>query len=152
MAMSASTRAKLEARAQGTGPEAEIARRKLASQPIGARTPTVTRSSGTMRGAIGGGGVRAGTPARLPIRGAIGTGSGRNLPVPYTGGGGGLATTGRKKVGSGMPGPGGGATKPPRFNPRTMMGIGLGLGVAASVAMNRRGEGASSGRQSIYKY
>lgn len=39
-----------------------------------------------------------------------------------------------------------------RFKPRTMMGIGLGLGVAASVAMNRRGEGASSGRQSIYKY
>ena len=51
-----------------------------------------------------------------------------------------------------MPGPGGAVTKAPRFKPRTMMGIGLGLGVAASVAMNRRGEGASSGRQSIYKY
>lgn len=38
------------------------------------------------------------------------------------------------------------------FNRRTLMGIGLGMGVAAGVAMNRRGEGASSGRQSIYKY
>lgn len=43
-------------------------------------------------------------------------------------------------------------TTNPRFKRKTMMGIGLGLGVAASVAMNRRGEGASSGRQSIYKY
>lgn len=31
-------------------------------------------------------------------------------------------------------------------------GIGLGLGIAAGVTMNRRGEGASSGRQSIYNY
>lgn len=151
MAMSASTRAKVQARAQGTGPEAEIARRKLAGQPIGARTPTVTRSSGTMRGAIGGGGVRAGTPARLPLRGAIGSGGGSNLPVPYTGGGG-LATTGRKGLQKSMPGPGGGVTRPPRFSKRSMLGIGLGLGVAAGVAMNRRGEGASSGRQSMYKY
>lgn len=35
---------------------------------------------------------------------------------------------------------------------RTKVGIGLGLGVAAGVAMNRRGEGASSGRQSMYRY
>ena len=35
---------------------------------------------------------------------------------------------------------------------RTKMGVGLGLGVAAAVTMNRRGEGASSGRQSIYRY
>lgn len=39
-----------------------------------------------------------------------------------------------------------------RMNKRSLMGIGLGLGVAAGVAMNRRGEGASSGRQSMYKY
>jgi len=51
-----------------------------------------------------------------------------------------------------MPGPGGAMTAAPRFKKRTMMGIGLGLGVAAGVAMNRRGEGASSGRQSMYKY
>lgn len=30
--------------------------------------------------------------------------------------------------------------------------VGLGLGIAASVAMNRRGEGASSGRQSNARY
>jgi hypothetical protein len=35
---------------------------------------------------------------------------------------------------------------------KTKMGVGLGLGVAAAVTMNRRGEGASSGRQSIYRY
>lgn len=35
---------------------------------------------------------------------------------------------------------------------RSKVGIGLGLGVAAAVTMNRRGEGASSGRQSIYRY
>lgn len=43
-------------------------------------------------------------------------------------------------------------TKGMRLRPRTLMGIGLGMGVAAGVAMNRRGEGASSGRQSMYKY
>lgn len=37
-------------------------------------------------------------------------------------------------------------------NPRQAAMIGLGLGVAASVAMNRRGQGASSGRQSMYRY
>lgn len=46
-----------------------------------------------------------------------------------------------------IPGP-----KNPRFGRKTLLGIGLGLGVAAGVAMNRRGEGASSGRQSMYKY
>lgn len=35
---------------------------------------------------------------------------------------------------------------------RSKIGISLGLGVAAAVTMNRRGEGASSGRQSIYRY
>jgi hypothetical protein len=30
--------------------------------------------------------------------------------------------------------------------------VGLGLGIAASVAMNRRGEGVSSGRQSNARY
>lgn len=148
MAMSASTRAKVQARAQGTGPEAEIARRKLAGQPIGARTPTVTRSSGTMRGAIGGGGVRAGTPARLPIRGAIGTGGGRNLPVLYKGGGG-LATTSSK---GGAAAAASASTKGMKMSRKSLLGIGLGMGVAAGVAMNRRGEGASSGRQSMYKY
>ena len=39
-----------------------------------------------------------------------------------------------------------------RMSRGTKVGIGLGLGVAAGVAMNRRGEGASSGRQSIYRY
>jgi hypothetical protein len=39
-----------------------------------------------------------------------------------------------------------------KMSSRSLMGIGLGLGVAAGVAMNRRGEGASSGRQSMYKY
>lgn len=37
-------------------------------------------------------------------------------------------------------------------NPKQAALIGLGLGVAASVAMNRRGEGASSGRQSNARY
>jgi hypothetical protein len=46
-----------------------------------------------------------------------------------------------------IPGP-----KNPRFSRKTLLGMGLGLGVAAGVAMNRRGEGASSGRQSMYKY
>jgi hypothetical protein len=35
---------------------------------------------------------------------------------------------------------------------RTKVGIGLGLGVAAGVAMNRRGEGVSPGRQSNARY
>jgi hypothetical protein len=35
---------------------------------------------------------------------------------------------------------------------RKKLGIGLGLGVAASVAMNRRGEGVSPGRQSNARY
>ena len=39
-----------------------------------------------------------------------------------------------------------------KMSRKSMMGIGLGLGVAAAVAMNRRGEGASSGRQSAYRY
>lgn len=39
-----------------------------------------------------------------------------------------------------------------KMSSKSLMGIGLGLGVAAGVAMNRRGEGASSGRQSMYKY
>lgn len=46
-----------------------------------------------------------------------------------------------------IPGP-----KNPRFSRKTLLGMGLGMGVAAGVAMNRRGEGASSGRQSMYKY
>ena len=37
-------------------------------------------------------------------------------------------------------------------NPRNAAMIGLGLGIAASVAMNRRGEGASPGRQSNARY
>ena len=37
-------------------------------------------------------------------------------------------------------------------NPKKAAMVGLGLGVAASVAMNRRGQGASSGRQSMYRY
>lgn len=43
-------------------------------------------------------------------------------------------------------------TKGMRMNKRSLLGIGLGMGIAAGVAMNRRGEGASSGRQSMYKY
>jgi hypothetical protein len=39
-----------------------------------------------------------------------------------------------------------------RMNMKSKIGIGLGLGVAAGVAMNRRGQGASSGRQSMYRY
>ena len=35
---------------------------------------------------------------------------------------------------------------------RTKVGIGLGLGVAAGVAMNRRGQGVSPGRQSNARY
>jgi len=43
-------------------------------------------------------------------------------------------------------------TKGMKMSKRSLLGIGLGLGVAAGVAMNRRGEGASSGRQSMYRY
>jgi hypothetical protein len=39
-----------------------------------------------------------------------------------------------------------------KMSRKSLLGIGLGMGVAAGVAMNRRGEGASSGRQSMYKY
>ena len=38
------------------------------------------------------------------------------------------------------------------MTPRTKIGIGLGLGIAAGVAMNRRGEGVSPGRQSNARY
>ena len=37
-------------------------------------------------------------------------------------------------------------------NPKKAAMIGTGLAVAATVAMNRRGKGASSGRQSMYRY
>lgn len=43
-------------------------------------------------------------------------------------------------------------TKRMKMSRKSLLGIGLGMGVAAGVAMNRRGEGASSGRQSMYKY
>lgn len=39
-----------------------------------------------------------------------------------------------------------------KMSMKSKIGIGLGLGVAATVAMNRRGQGASSGRQSMYRY
>jgi hypothetical protein len=39
-----------------------------------------------------------------------------------------------------------------RLHRNTKIGIGLGLAVAAGVASNRRGEGASSGRQSNARY
>lgn len=38
------------------------------------------------------------------------------------------------------------------MTPRRKIGIGLGLGIAAGVAMNRRGEGVSPGRQSNARY
>ena len=39
-----------------------------------------------------------------------------------------------------------------KMSMKSKLGIGVGLGIAAGVVMNRRGEGASSGRQSIYNY
>ena len=159
MAMSARRYAALQnMAAMGSGPEAETAARKLAGQSVGARVPVVPRTSGTMRGSIGGG-VRAGTPARLPVRGAIGSGSGRNLPVLYRGGAPAVraasapavAPAVRSAASKSAPSANV-ATKGMKMSKKSLLGIGLGMGVAAGVAMNRRGEGASSGRQSMYKY
>jgi hypothetical protein len=132
-----------------------------------------------MMGSIGSG-VKAGSPARLPVRGALGPGpsTGRGLAVrsgrPGTVGVGMGRTGGAARAVSNVPRNGSGidlsrfagnltessfpAGKKPlmsMFGNMTRgkkVGIGLGLGVAAGVAMNRRGEGVSPGRQSNARY
>lgn len=59
-----------------------------------------------------------------------------------------LPSSARAPVGAGATA----GTKGMKMSRKSLLGIGLGMGVAAGVAMNRRGEGASSGRQSMYKY
>ena len=134
-----------------------------------------------MMGSIGSG-VKAGSPARLPVRGELGPGAGRGLAVrsgrPGTVGVGmgrnPGRTSGAARAVSNVPRNGSGidlsrfagnltessfpAGKKPlmsMFGNMTRgkkVGIGLGLGVAAGVAMNRRGEGVSPGRQSNARY
>lgn len=170
MAMTARRLAALQNMAAlGSGQEAQTAAAMLARTPqkLGARTAMVTRSSGAMRGSIGGG-VRAGTPARLPIRGAIGMGSGRNLPavIPAAASPAVRSTVLPPRPKIKMRGPNAAGRVITENSPRpaveairkggmsrsSKIGIGLALGVAAGVAMNRRGEGASPGNQSIYRY
>jgi hypothetical protein len=140
--------AKLVARAQSGGEGSDIARSILGrmghAMPTGNLPARVGASSPRVMGAIGSGGPpRVGT--RTALGGsprAIGPGGPLRPPTPP------------RPPSLGPPPPP--APPPAKGNPaftrRTLMGIGLGMGVAAGVAMNRRGEGASSGRQSIYKY
>ena len=91
------------------------------------------------------------SPAAINARARV---AGRLAPPTAGTGTGGFAPP---RAGTGMGGKMPGANNIPgpknaRFSRKTLLGMGLGLGVAAGVAMNRRGEGASSGRQSIYKY
>ncbi len=151
---------------EGVGGERSAAQAALARLGMPASTGNLPARMGASsprpRAAIGpaGGMTRASAP---PLRGgrtaigtanrgplAIGPGSGGGALVRSTGGGGAMKppSLGGKMPGAdNIPGP-----KNPRFSRKTLLGMGLGLGVAAGVAMNRRGEGASSGRQSIYKY
>lgn len=150
--------AKIVARAQSGGEGADIARNILGrmghSMPTGNLPARVGASSPRVMGAIGSGG-----PPRVGTRTALG-GSPRAIgPGPRA-----LGPGPRRQgplrpppppppsVGPPLPPPPPPAKGNPAFTRRTLMGIGLGMGVAAGVAMNRRGEGASSGRQSIYKY
>ena len=145
--------AKIVARAQSGGEGADIARSILGrlghSMPTGNLPARVGASSPRVMGAIGSGGPpRVGT--RTALGGsprAIGPGGASRPPIPPR-----PPSTGPKLPGSLPPSAGERGGPPSRFSKRTLMGIGLGMGVAAGVAMNRRGEGASSGRQSIYKY
>jgi hypothetical protein len=153
----------------GSGPESQTAAAMLARQS--------TMRSSPIRGAIGSG---AKAPARLPVRGALGPGpsTGRGLAVrsgrPGTVGVGMGRTGGAARAVSNVPRSGSGIDlsrfagnltedsfpkgKKPlmsmfgNMTPRKKIGIGLGLGVAAGVAMNRRGEGVSPGRQSNARY
>jgi len=155
----------------GTGQESQTAAAMLARQS--------TMRSSPIRGAIGSG-AKAGSPARLPVRGALGPGpsTGRGLAVrsgrPGTVGVGMGRTGGAARAVSNVPRNGsaidlsrfaGNLTEssfPAGKKPLMSMfgnmtrgkkvGIGLGLGVAAGVAMNRRGEGVSPGRQSNARY
>ena len=158
----------------GTGQEAQTASAVLARQrgmisnptrkAIGSGVKAGSPARLPIRGAIGSGSGGM-SPARLPIRGAIGpgtlkTGARFKAPTkPLLGG----VNTGMmhgpmrpvvdktinqtanvvKESKKGM-----GLFK----NPRQAALIGAGLAVAGTVAMNRRGEGASSGRQSMYRY
>ena len=149
------------------------------TRAIGSGTKAGSPARLPVRGAIGGG-TSAGLPARLPVRGALGPGpsTGRGLAVrsgrPGTVGAGMGRTGGAARAVSSVPRSGSGIDLS-RFagnltessfpagkkgmlsglsgmSRRSKIGIGLGLGVAAGVAMNRRGEGASPGRQSNARY
>ena len=122
----------------GSGPEAATAAKKLGS-PMMRNPITMGARSEPARvmGAIGTG--KASTYART-----AGSGAKRHLPavIPKAP----LEKIEQKAAAQ--------TEKSVRLfkNPKQAAMIGLGLGVAATVAMNRRGQGASSGRQSMYRY
>lgn len=167
MALSSNARASMARMAQGSGPEADAARRAMNRAGVGS-------SSG------GGGGnlpVRrmpgAGGPRAIGPQRAIGPGAPRaqmvsmgTKPTPVSvrprGGGGGGVTT---NVSMGRPNykkPTGIKAPPPKIVPKQpikksfMSGKGIAIGAGAAViaglAMNRRGDGTSSGRSGMTRY
>lgn len=120
----------------GSGYGSLVNRGQVARNARNVRSVTIPRYSGGPSRATG---VRNVRTTAAPGRNVRGPMHGPLRPPP-------LPTRGPSGAGADI------APKGMRLKPRTLMGIGLGMGVAAGVAMNRRGEGASSGRQSMYKY
>ena len=92
--------------------------------------------------------------ARKPVPVTMGASRGRapvkKATLDYIMGG--ANPAGKKMTKTGANAGGGLMSRIGKMSGKSKMGIGLGLGVAAAVTMNRRGEGASSGRQSIYRF
>jgi len=119
---------------------------------VGPNSPAAINARARAAGRLAPPTAGTGTGGFAPPR--AGTGMGGFAPPRAGTGTGGFAPP---RAGTGMGGKMPGANNIPgpknaRFSRKTLLGMGLGLGVAAGVAMNRRGEGASSGRQSMYKY
>lgn len=93
-----------------------------------------------------------GMPTRLqakPVRMSTGQTLAPKMSADYITGGANVA--GKKMTPKGAEAGKGILNKMGKMSRGSKIGIGLGLGVAAAVTMNRRGPGASSGRQSIYR-
>jgi hypothetical protein len=164
MALSSNARASLARMAQGTGPEAEAARAAMGRKGMGGaggggnnlpvrRMPGAggPRAIGPGQRAIGPAAPRAigpGAPSgqmvsmgptrnRPPVRTPVSMGRTRNRPAPIK-------------------------AAPPRVTPKEpikksfMSGRGIAIGAGAAViaglAMNRRGDGTSSGRAGMTRY
>ena len=165
-------RSALEAHARGSGPEADIARRKLGlnvGTPMGGGPGTaVTRRMPGAGGprAIGPGGNRLPVLAPRALPGGGGGGGGTTTPVsirpnPRGGGpnprGGGITTpvtlgpTRKRPPGAAVTEAAGNARKLPKRGRGLMIGAGAAV-IAGLAYSGRRGEGSSGGRTSPYRY